>query len=434
MPMVADEDTVVAMTAWGDQSDTTDKWRSLSEPGSQVKSGQLGSGGLHRKGRNYIPVAENVILNQRLNKGVAKSKIVAYDKPTENDKPNEYSKSRDYSKPTTKAPPKYLPKNKKPPGFVSTLSTPSAPSTTAFSHTPSTQFSRPDTRPPRTYGQSATVQPPPSTIRPPPQNATWGAQNLVDVPFWKDGAPFLPTILSRDTKNTTSGNSSRPATSTHNTTKPAPTTQQNRHPYNQQERATQPHSEKYTESSNQYHNQDKIHNGNYNKPRNENHNQNHTPPPHHQQHHQNSLWDTSNNGPVQKPDWLDQKVAPPTKPTWVDRKTPVAKPTWLEAPSWHPPGFSPSSYTKNPSLSNPRLSSTEDQPNPVVVTIHIELEDSKKVMVPLRMQDDPERMARDFAIKHQLVEPSVRRAILALFKSQKELAMQKRRGEVQPRT
>ncbi|KAI9018560.1 hypothetical protein CLU79DRAFT_720754 [Phycomyces nitens] len=59
---------------WGSQSRPLADWGALIDPDSTPKSRGIGSGNLHRKGPNFIPVDEKVILNQRLNKGaVAKS-------------------------------------------------------------------------------------------------------------------------------------------------------------------------------------------------------------------------------------------------------------------------------------------------------------------------------------------------------------------------
>ncbi|KAI7856459.1 hypothetical protein BDC45DRAFT_502787, partial [Circinella umbellata] len=71
----------IVATAWGDQAGTNTtattaennenedngpkSWNDLIDPTFKVQANGLGGGNLHRKGRNYKPVDEQVILNQR---------------------------------------------------------------------------------------------------------------------------------------------------------------------------------------------------------------------------------------------------------------------------------------------------------------------------------------------------------------------------------
>lgn len=61
--------------AWGDQKNDTSTadWSSLIDPNAKIGPNGLGTGGLHRKGRNYKPVDEKVILEQRLKSTSIKS-------------------------------------------------------------------------------------------------------------------------------------------------------------------------------------------------------------------------------------------------------------------------------------------------------------------------------------------------------------------------
>ncbi|KAI9319908.1 hypothetical protein BX666DRAFT_1917291 [Dichotomocladium elegans] len=71
-----DEYGPIAST-WGDQTanvpsdvreiDVIAGWRSLSDPNAKIGASGLGSGGLHRKGKNYKPVDEELILKHRKN-------------------------------------------------------------------------------------------------------------------------------------------------------------------------------------------------------------------------------------------------------------------------------------------------------------------------------------------------------------------------------
>ncbi|KAG2224750.1 hypothetical protein INT45_009065 [Circinella minor] len=71
----------IAVTSWGDQTkkeleltvtkqkeenDVKNDWNALLDPNAKVSETGLGSGGLHRQGKNYQPVDETLILQQRL--------------------------------------------------------------------------------------------------------------------------------------------------------------------------------------------------------------------------------------------------------------------------------------------------------------------------------------------------------------------------------
>ncbi|KAI9261540.1 hypothetical protein BDA99DRAFT_78906 [Phascolomyces articulosus] len=74
-----DDYAPIAVSSWGDQAKKEDPpkeenkenekkndWRSLLDPNAEVAANGLGSGGLHRQGKNYRPVDETLILQQRL--------------------------------------------------------------------------------------------------------------------------------------------------------------------------------------------------------------------------------------------------------------------------------------------------------------------------------------------------------------------------------
>ena len=74
----------IAVTSWGDQTrkeveppgakkeeekeedNIKSDWSTLLDPNAKVSETGLGSGGLHRQGKNYRPVDETLILQQRL--------------------------------------------------------------------------------------------------------------------------------------------------------------------------------------------------------------------------------------------------------------------------------------------------------------------------------------------------------------------------------
>ncbi|OBZ90102.1 hypothetical protein A0J61_01871, partial [Choanephora cucurbitarum] len=71
----------IEATAWGSQSIAADGttnvnltvqgWESLIDPNIKVKDGGIGSGQLHRQGRNFQPIDEQMIIDRRLGKPVA---------------------------------------------------------------------------------------------------------------------------------------------------------------------------------------------------------------------------------------------------------------------------------------------------------------------------------------------------------------------------
>jgi hypothetical protein len=78
-----DEYAPIEATSWGNQTITPEGttnvevslsgWQSLIDPNIKVKAGGIGSGQLHRKGGNFIPVDEQSIIDRRLGKPVPKA-------------------------------------------------------------------------------------------------------------------------------------------------------------------------------------------------------------------------------------------------------------------------------------------------------------------------------------------------------------------------
>ncbi|ORZ01615.1 hypothetical protein BCR43DRAFT_512470 [Syncephalastrum racemosum] len=164
-----DEDEIeLPMTSWGSQTpnqtqakeqstrDQIADWKSLIDPNAKITSG-LGSGNLHRQGRNYKPVDEDYILAQRKKQPLPKKtskpktekKKVRFDTNTNSsttskwDAPSKFSRAK--------------PSKKDPTLSAATAAAPPAPS-------PS---------PAR-----------PSTARV-PQKSVWATAALVEEPFWE---------------------------------------------------------------------------------------------------------------------------------------------------------------------------------------------------------------------------------------------------------
>lgn len=78
-----DEYAPIEASSWGNQTITPEGttnvevslsgWQSLVDPNIKVKAGGVGSGQLHRRGGNFIPVDEQSIIDRRLGKPVPKA-------------------------------------------------------------------------------------------------------------------------------------------------------------------------------------------------------------------------------------------------------------------------------------------------------------------------------------------------------------------------
>jgi hypothetical protein len=172
-----DEYGPITATTWGSQVPSTAAssntpsdgkadtagWESLLDPNIKTGPNDLGSGNLHRRGANFKPIDEELILARRLNIQIPKKKMQEAIRQTE----------KSLGLPEDKSTRKGNSKKKKPASAA-------ASSPERFSHKPLRNNSAP---PPR-----KTLEHVPSTIRPPPpssSNSKWLQSNLVDTPFWE---------------------------------------------------------------------------------------------------------------------------------------------------------------------------------------------------------------------------------------------------------
>ncbi|KAI8994798.1 hypothetical protein BDB01DRAFT_831744 [Pilobolus umbonatus] len=151
-------------TAWGSQlekkADSTPSselsedvegkpsWNSLLDPTIKLGDNGIGSGNLHRRGKNFKPVDEKVILDQRLKVNSKKSKVKDADEPRHSYKSTQPHKSLDKRKKTFTE------------GHHNVRST-----------------------------TTSTKQPVMSTLRAPPAPSSdnmWSKQTLATTPFWMD--------------------------------------------------------------------------------------------------------------------------------------------------------------------------------------------------------------------------------------------------------
>lgn len=133
---------------WGSQTPTTtesnqptDAWKTLLDPNIKVGPNDLGSGNLHRQGRNFKPIDEEYILAQRNKVQIPKKKMKQIIKQ---------SSVNDNSTP--------------PPQKKKSNSTPTSQKSPKSKHAHIPEF---------------------TTLRPPQQNSVWSSTNLVETPFWE---------------------------------------------------------------------------------------------------------------------------------------------------------------------------------------------------------------------------------------------------------
>ncbi|CAG8586501.1 21952_t:CDS:2 [Dentiscutata erythropus] len=154
-------------------------WHSIADPHAVERNDGIGTGQLHRRGRNYKPVDEATVLaiQQKGKSSAKKPKKQFEDNSTfsssSNTKPIQKSLSR--SKPLPKPGPHKLPNNP----FTTNTSTSSLSSTSPASSAP---------HKPYTVKQEArTTQQPQSTRAPSqaPGQERWNSPNLATTPFWE---------------------------------------------------------------------------------------------------------------------------------------------------------------------------------------------------------------------------------------------------------
>ncbi|CAO0790889.1 unnamed protein product [Mucor circinelloides] len=166
--------------SWGTQAPVEPAkptgWDSLIDPNVKVGPNDVGSGNLHRRGTNYKPINEELILAHRKNIQVPKKKMLEAIRQTE----------MTLGLPESKEKPRKGKPKKKATG---------KPTPDKLSHT----------RPYAPTTNYVSAPPPPSTTRPPPPPSTngssWSNTNLVDTPFWEKKNNVPPTIQSYNQSN-----------------------------------------------------------------------------------------------------------------------------------------------------------------------------------------------------------------------------------------
>ncbi|KAF0415731.1 ribonucleoside-diphosphate reductase large chain [Gigaspora margarita] len=174
-------------------------WHSIADPNAAERDDGIGTGQLHRKGRNYRPVDEATVLaiQQKGKSSTKKPKKLFEDNSTplpssSNNKPIQKSLSR--SKPLSKPGPHKLPNN---PFATNTFTSPSSSTSPASSAPqrpyPVKQDARTTINQQQQREKTSSPLPPPLQQQPQssqtpsqgPEKENWTSPNLVTTPFWE---------------------------------------------------------------------------------------------------------------------------------------------------------------------------------------------------------------------------------------------------------
>ncbi|KAI7884905.1 hypothetical protein K492DRAFT_234469 [Lichtheimia hyalospora FSU 10163] len=428
--------------AWGDQKGSTDAendtvlsgWHALADPNAKIGPKGLGSGGLHRQGKNYKPIEEEAILLQRKKiqvpgkKGSRKrgSRGGKGRKPSDKkDSPSsQYNPDEKYAKKSPKGP---RASRRKAQSNASSQWSQLQQQQSPLNNNHSSWI---EPVPPRSHGYStpSTTTSRSTITRPPPppssNGSLWGNQPLVDHPFWE----------------------SEPISSPMNG-QPSPADYQYKN-----EKKSDPPVEKLIEDFDSW-----------------------SPLPKRATSTDTSIPSTPPAGDyhttpaIEEPkvdkgwspenDWVPAESEP--WGTWNNSTTTTTSNTWGNTSNGVPEGWTddtsandksasrfsnrnrPKYSTKNSSRPVPANyragtplvppSKAADPPkvdNPIVVSINVELEQGTKIPINIRLHDDPSRLAYQFGRDHQIDSPAVIDALRGLFQNQKQLAMKKRNRNV----
>jgi hypothetical protein len=152
---------------WGSQTAESAGWDSLKDPNAKPTQKGLGTGQLHRKGRNFKPIDEEVIISQRLQKNSSKKKgSNSRSFSQDNTSTTSTQNRRKTSLPSTSSPQKQQRAKNKQPSFSTPTSPPTRPSSSLAGR----------------------------ISRPAKSNNAW-SRPLVDTPFWESDVSILLLLL-----------------------------------------------------------------------------------------------------------------------------------------------------------------------------------------------------------------------------------------------
>ncbi|OBZ88608.1 hypothetical protein A0J61_03345 [Choanephora cucurbitarum] len=440
--------------AWGDQAPKTVQpdWNSLLDPSVKTGPNDVGSGNLHRKGKNYKPIDEEYILAHRKNQQVPKKKMQEAIRKTEE----------------ALGLPESTRLSKKKPGNHKKYSTPSQTSPVSLQKTTSLPK------------RSKTVEL--ATIRSPPINdevgSKWSQSTLVDTPFWEQKnqsdsekkndmahpnwtstalpTPSSPPPMTKTDTVTHSKTQSLPAS------KKSPRKTGHGWDFLDEITETKPTDDETVTTNTKDERREKnkgqiwststadAQDSGWNTPGENNWStdSNWNTPSLGKNANTKNGWDVasvssdSNSIPSDRPSWLNtipnqdnssnhhqrrdsnngrtSRFSNPSKQRYSDYSTP-------DLPK-------PANYQGNRRVFIPTETAPPPPPkNSLLVTVNVELSESVKVPVPIRELDEPSKLAQEFGEKYKVQTPSVIAALTKLFSSQKELAAKKKQQKLQRR-
>ncbi|KAI7900076.1 uncharacterized protein BX663DRAFT_518494 [Cokeromyces recurvatus] len=387
---------------WGSQtpvanSDNIDAWKKLVDPDVKIGPNDLGSGNLHRRGHNYKPIDEEIILAQRLKVQIPKKKMQEAIQKAE----------------TNLGLPKSFNKGQK---KTNKTNNPKASNTTDRFST-STKNSNPIKHNQIARSTSSNGSSPSTLQRSLKNDSNWANSDLVEVPFWETSEAW--NQLSKS-KNTVENNFKTENNKKENWGKRV-------NSIGKQETTTNAISSSKDGDFNKINSNNDLFNFDcFDKNGNNqdgwdtgelvswgsedsyqsNHKSN-IPPLRHSIHHHEEHSRPTRFSIRSKQRYSDTASADIPEPINYrhDGRTPI--PTEIAPPP--PPE------------------------NRHLITINVELSDTIKIPVPIRELDDPFKLATEFGKKNNINTPKVIEALTKLFTSQKEMELKKRQRKLQKR-
>lgn len=435
----SDEEYGPICSTWGTQApaaqsndDNTDAWKTLIDPNVKVGPNDLGSGNLHRQGRNFKPIDEELILAQRNKVQISKKKTKKSSSTTTSSPSS--TKKKSISTPTNKHKPKEFNNN---------------------------------------IPQFTTLRPPP----PPQQNSAWSSSNLVETPFWEKKAEATPIVntpaVNEEWKALDTGGWGNTNTTTNTTNTTAPVTGWKEYDLKQEQQNKQQQQQKQynwgplEENTNgSWANVDKkqqqqsVNNGWANVDKqlldhSSRHDVNKKEDRPKEVVKESSGW-SNNNTKVAQDGW-DSIDKTPKNTTWNDGSDRWASDTWstkspeyTTLPTSPPPSsrfsipskqrYAPDTFVPEPinykrnGKSIPTATAPPPPPeNRHVITINVELSKERKISVEIRELDEPSKLAEEFARTNNISSDKVVEALTTLFSNQKEQALKLKNKKLQRR-
>ncbi|ORX57587.1 hypothetical protein DM01DRAFT_349422 [Hesseltinella vesiculosa] len=449
-----DDYTPIAMASWGQQqmtpepqassneneSNATEGWQSLVDPNVKIGPNQLGSGGLHRKGKNYKPINEDDILKQRLgqqgpSQGKKKKTTGGKRPPPRTAKHTTSLSSRHGSSlpppPGLQHPPSNS-SNVRPGPRSPLASRHAAKPTDPDARRSSTKPIVPPGLPPPGLGFSSPLPP---ALSSPGGNKTRSSRELT-VRF--QSPPTPPPITAQSSWSTSNLKTTTPVSGRKTggrrllTVKPKPNNQQASTKHTQSALATVnpvPATTSWARAASRASSTNRSSSPTFwllddlEVPLSTSSSASSAKKNHTWQASPSSLSDQSAASPP--------PIDTPSKHTDMPQ-TPFSNPYKAKYSESGPRRPVPKNYYQRGGVTKPAFVNTPSQVapppasnNPIVLSINLDLDGGRKIPIGIRKLDDPELLAIKFADAHDIRTPNVIQAIAKLFTDQKAAAMQR---------